>query len=222
MNGEERIPRSRGAVCGALLILFGVWGGLAPFVGPYFHFGYTPDSAWAYNSGRLYYSIIPGAAVVLGGVLITVTRNRLLGIAAGVLGVLGGAWFAVGTSFVTDVLYRSISVGTPIVPPGGPASLRSLYLETISLFSGLGILILLAGAIAIGRFSMVAAKDVVDAADSYSYEARFPTAPTATKPDLSVTQPDLSQYPTSVSPSSGAPPFAPAPFPDTAPQSEQP
>ena len=76
MNGQGQIPRTRGGVCGVLLILLGLWGGLAPFIGPYFHFGYTPDKAWAYNSGRLYYSIIPAAAALVGGVLVTVTRNR--------------------------------------------------------------------------------------------------------------------------------------------------
>ena len=39
--------------CGVLLILLGLWGGLAPFVGPYVHFGFTPDATWHYDSGRL-------------------------------------------------------------------------------------------------------------------------------------------------------------------------
>jgi len=212
MNDDEQIPRSRGAVCGVLLILLGLWGGLAPFAGPYVHFGYTPDTAWHYDSGRLYYSAIPGAVALLGGVLIILTRNRVVGTIGGVLGVLGGAWFAVGVGFVNDLLNRAISAGGPIVRAGG--SLRYQYLETISLFAGLGILIVLAGAIAIGRFSMVAAKDLAAADDGY--QAPFPTVPSATRPDLN-------QYSTSTSASpASSPPFAPAPFPDTAqiPQSE--
>ena len=205
MNDDQRIPRSRGAVCGSLLILLGLWGGIAPFIGPYFHFGFTPDSAWHYDSGRLYYSIIPGAVALLGGVLIVLTRSRVLGTVGGVLGVLGGAWFVVGTGFVNSLLNRHISVGAPIVAPGASASVRLLYVETISLFAGLGVLILLAGAVAIGRFSMVAATDVAESDDSY--EASYAAAPVASKPDLS-------QYSTSGS-TSGAPPFAPAPFPDT-------
>ena len=60
MASVTRIPRSRGGVTGVLLIILGAWGGLVPFVGPYFHYAYTPDKAWAYTSGRLYLSIVPG------------------------------------------------------------------------------------------------------------------------------------------------------------------
>jgi hypothetical protein len=231
MSDAAQISRSRGSVCGALLILLGLWGGLGPFVGPYFHFGFTPDKAWAYNSGRLYYSIIPGAAALLGGVFATATRNRAVGIIGGLLGVLGGAWFVVGTGIVIDVLYRKIYPGTLIVPPGGQLSLRSAYLETLALFTGLGVLTLVAGAIAIGRFSMVAAKDVAIADD---YQADYPAPPPVTLPDLSRYTSSVGQRPsttdpftvTTTSPSSGTPPFAPAPFPDTTtaqiPPSDQP
>jgi hypothetical protein len=45
MAGMLRVPRSRGALNGALLVLLGIWGGLIAFVGPYFHYAYTPDKA---------------------------------------------------------------------------------------------------------------------------------------------------------------------------------
>ena len=47
-GGRMRIPRSRGAASGFLLILLGAWGALIPFVGPYFDFAYTPgqESTW--------------------------------------------------------------------------------------------------------------------------------------------------------------------------------
>jgi hypothetical protein len=211
MNGEEQIPRNRGAVCGVLLILLGLWGGLAPFVGPYFHFGYTPDKAWAYNSGRLYYSIIHGAAALLAGVLITLTRNRGVAVAGGVLAALGGAWFAVGSGFVTNVLHRSIGVGATILTGASGAhavDLRS-YLESVALFRGLGVLIVLLGAIVMGRFSMVAAKDLAE-----TYQPASSTPPGASQSE--------SQYAATASQPSGAPPFEPAPFPDTSqiPQTE--
>src|SRR5260370_11469156 len=154
------IPRSRGAICGLLLILLGLWGGLAPFVGPYLHFGIAPDKAWAYNSGRLYYSIVPGAAVLLGGILVLLTRNRAIGFAGGLLAALGGAWFALGQGLVVDVLKKtSIVIGAPIGSGfsagggfdagGGVAVPIRVYLEEVTLFGGLGVLIVLVGALAI-------------------------------------------------------------------------
>ena len=61
MNGMLRIPRSRGALSGVLLILLGAWGGLIPFIGPYFHYAYTPPSAWSYTPGRFWLEILPAA-----------------------------------------------------------------------------------------------------------------------------------------------------------------
>src|SRR6516225_4264515 len=112
MNRQGQIPRSRGGICGVLLILLGLWGGLAPFVGPYFHFGFTPDSAWHYNSARLYYSIIPGAAALLAGVLVLLTRNRAAGIAGGILGVLSGIWFVLGEGLMFNVFKQAIFIGS--------------------------------------------------------------------------------------------------------------
>jgi hypothetical protein len=54
MTGTLRIPRSKGAVSGVLLVLLGIWGALIPFVGPYFHYAYTPDRTWDYTTGRLW------------------------------------------------------------------------------------------------------------------------------------------------------------------------
>ena len=74
MAGMLQMRRSRGAFSGFLLILLGLWGALIPFVGPYFHYAYTPDKAWTYNTGRLWLEILPGAAVFLGGFLLMVAR----------------------------------------------------------------------------------------------------------------------------------------------------
>jgi hypothetical protein len=215
MNRQGQIPRSRGGICGLLLILLGLWGGLAPFVGPYFHFGYTPDKAWAYTSGRLYYSVVPGAAALLGGLLVLATRNRGVGIVGGLLAALGGAWFSLGVGFVTVVLKKtSISIGSPIAPGGiaAPMSLR-MYLDSIALFGGLGVLILFVGAIAIGRFSMLAAKDL--GSDTERYYADFPAAQPASQPDLSQ-YPGSAQYPTSAGQFPAGGDFPPASqFPDT-------
>src|SRR6202040_1904170 len=76
MAGMLRVPRSRGALSGALLFLLGLWGGLIAFVGPYFHFAYTPGTAWTYTSGRLWLEILPGIATALGGLILLASRGR--------------------------------------------------------------------------------------------------------------------------------------------------
>jgi len=68
MTTMLQVPRSRGAVSGLLLMLLGLWGALIPLIGPYFHYAYTPDVAWRLTAGRLWLEIVPGVAVVAGGV----------------------------------------------------------------------------------------------------------------------------------------------------------
>src|SRR5215472_12303204 len=97
------IRKRRSVITGVLLILLGAWGGLAPFVGPYFHFAYTPDKTWSYSSGRLYLSVIPGAVALLAGLAVLLTRSRAVGAIGGLLGVLAGAWFIIGAGFMTTV-----------------------------------------------------------------------------------------------------------------------
>jgi hypothetical protein len=210
MDGVARIPRKRGGLCGLLLILLGAWGGLIPFVGPYFKFAYSPDKTWFYSSGRLYLSILPGAAAVLGGLLIAVTRNRAVGTIGGLLAAIGGAWFLVGTQVVDIVLKRtSITPGTPV--PHGTSVVGTtsvwMYLETVGFFVGVGLLVIFFGAIAIGRFSMLSHRDVAD--DDYD-EYPDPTATTAATPTAA-------QYPVTTStgtfPAASPYPPSPRPFP---------
>jgi hypothetical protein len=96
MTGMMRVPRSRGALTGVLLILLGAWGALVPFVGPHFHYAYTPDSSWTYTSGRLVLEILPGAAAVLGGLIVLTSRFRPVAMFGAGLAALSGAWFATG------------------------------------------------------------------------------------------------------------------------------
>jgi hypothetical protein len=145
-------------VSGVLLILLGAWGGLAPFVGPYFHFAYTPDKTWAYTSGRLYLSIVPGAAALIGGLLVTGTANRAIGIFGSLLAAVGGAWFIVGGS-ITVLVVKNGSIGPGFPVAGSLGSLSSAsrqFLETMGFFTGVGMLILFLAALALGRFSVVA------------------------------------------------------------------
>jgi hypothetical protein len=148
-------------VTGVLLILLGAWGGLAPFIGHYLHFGFTPDKAWAYTSGRLWLSVVPGAAALLGGLLVAAASNRVVGGFGGFLAALGGAWFVVGSPVIA-VLVKSHSISPGHAFGGTLGSLSATtkeFLETLGLFTGVGVLILFLAALALGRFSVVGLRD---------------------------------------------------------------
>jgi hypothetical protein len=189
MAGVGRIPRSRGGVTGVLLILLGAWGGLAPFVGPYFRYAYTPDKAWAYTSGRLWLSIVPGAAALLGGLMVVAASHRATGCLGAVLGLLGGAWFVVGGSVMPLVVTnRSISPGSPL--SGAVGSLTSatrVFLEQLGFFTGTGLLILFCAALALGRFSVVGVRDAALAEEEEGYSVPDPVTQDVTFPSVPAT-----------------------------------
>src|SRR5256885_15077565 len=76
MTRMLQVPRSRGAVSGLLLVLLGLWGALIPLVGPYFHYAYTPDTAWTFTAGRTWLEIVPGVVTVLGGIILLASASR--------------------------------------------------------------------------------------------------------------------------------------------------
>jgi hypothetical protein len=196
MAGVTRIPRTRGSVSGVLLILLGAWGGLAPFVGPYFRFAYTPDKAWAYTSGRLWLSVVPGAAALLGGLLVTIASHRVVGCVGAFVAALGGAWFVVGTPVIRLVVKNgSITPGAPLGGPLGPLSSTSrVLLEGLGFFLGTGALILFFGALALGRFSVVGVKDAAMA------EELLTAVPTDDYPAGAAQTPDDASYPSTTGP----------------------
>jgi hypothetical protein len=232
MAGVMRIPRSRGGVSGVLLILLGAWGGLAPFVGPYFRFAYTPDKAWAYTSGRLWLSVVPGAAALLGGLLVIIASHRAVGCVGAFVAALGGAWFVVGTAVIGLVVKNgSITPGVPLAGSLGPLSSASrVLLEGLGFFAGTGTLILFFGALALGRFSVIGVRDAALAeelltavpTDAYAAaagqtpeDAIYPSTtgqfPTSTQFPSDEAQTSPEQYPTTTSP------FGRTPPPDTGP-----
>jgi hypothetical protein len=242
MAGVTRIPRSRGGVSGVLLILLGAWGGLAPFVGPYFRFAYTPDKAWAYTSGRLWLSAVPGAAALLGGLLAVAASHRAVGCVGAFLAAVGGAWFIVGGPVIAEVVKNgSISPGAPLTGSlGSLSSTTRVFLEQYAFFTGIGVLILFFGALALGRFSVVGVRDAALAeemlsgvpGDAYpsgyvsggsqdqgSGDTGYPTATTSQLPTRgsSQYQPEQTtessdQYPTTTSPFGQTPPSGTGPL----------
>jgi hypothetical protein len=154
MTGILRVPRSRGVLSGLLLILLGAWGALVPFIGPYFHYAYTPDKAWTYTSGRLWLEILPGAAAALGGLIVLASAYRPMAHFGAWLAALAGAWFALGSVVgPTWTTGMNMNTGTPV---GGHVT-RAF--EQIGFFTGLGVVIVLLAAMAIGRFSVISVRD---------------------------------------------------------------
>jgi hypothetical protein len=90
-GGRMRIPRSRGALSGVLLVLLGLWGALVPFIGPAFDFAFTPDQPWTWTTGRGWLEVLPGVVTVIGGLLLLTSRNRATAMLGGWLSVVGGA-----------------------------------------------------------------------------------------------------------------------------------
>jgi len=171
-----RVPWTRGATSGALLLVLGAWAAIVPFIGPYLNFAYTPatNSAWNWTAARGWFEVAPGAAAFAGGLLLLGSTNRAVTIAGSWLGIAGGAWLIVGPS-LTGVLNQSI--GTP--DPTSSTSVQAL--EALFFFYAVGALILLLAAAALGRLSVQSVRDVAvaeqRAAAEAAAEAAPPTAP---------------------------------------------
>ncbi len=152
-NPTLHMPRSRGALAGLLLILLGAWGALVPVIGPLYDYAYAPGAAWTATTGRWILQILPGAAVVLGGVLLMVTGARAIGLAAGALAAAGGAWFVLGP--VLSRLWDPTG-GLQGQPLGSGVG---AVVEEIGIFTGLGVVIVFLAAVAMGRFTMRGHRD---------------------------------------------------------------
>ena len=146
-----QMRRSRGALSGVLLMLLGLWGALIPFVGPYFRYAYTPDTAWTYNTGRLWLEVLPGAAVFLGGFLLLIAKSRHVALFGALLAAAAGAWFPLGP--VLSPLWNNH------VPMGGSPAAGTLHMrimEQLGFFTALGVVIVFVAAVALGRIASVA------------------------------------------------------------------
>ena len=152
-GGRLQMPRSRGAASGFLLILLGAWGALIPFVGPNFDFAFAPDQEWFWTTARGWLEVLPGAATVVGGLLLLSSRNRATAMFGGWLTVLAGAWFVVGRAMAGPLGIGD--VGSPVAT----TETKRVWLE-LTYFYGLGALIIFFGAVALGRLSVRTARDI--------------------------------------------------------------
>jgi hypothetical protein len=116
-----------------LILVAGLWGGLVPFVAPYFHFALGPNHSWTWTSGRLYLSVLPAIAAIVGGVLLVASGPRAGGKLGALLALAGGAWFAVGPT--VSLLWATDAEGLA----HGHKVTRML--ELLTYHTGLGVLI---------------------------------------------------------------------------------
>ncbi len=193
MAGMLQMRRSRGAFSGFLLILLGLWGALIPFVGPYFHFAYTPDTAWTYNTARLWLEVLPGAAVFLGGFLLMIATGRHVALFGALLAAAAGAWFTLGP--VLSPLWNNH------VPMGGSPASATVYMRTmeqLGFFTALGVVIVFIAAAALGRVASVTSGiRAVEPEPVPAETVPISTAPASTAP--------ASTAPASTAPASTAP-----------------
>jgi hypothetical protein len=86
---------------GLLLVLLGAWGGIVAYIGPRIGFRMDSAAAWAWTTSRGELHAAPGAAVVMGGLLLMFATPRALARIGALLAVLGGMWFVVGPLFAS-------------------------------------------------------------------------------------------------------------------------
>jgi len=164
---RTRVPRSRGALSGLLLVLLGLWGALIPLIGPSFDFGFT-DKTWDWSTGQFWMEILPGVVAIVGGLLLLITANRLVALFGGYLAAVAGAWFAIGPVLLPH-LPNSWGIGTPL---GGGT--RQTW-EQLTFFTALGVVIVFLAAQAAGRVTVRSVRDgvlVEDRYDRYDREQR--------------------------------------------------
>lgn len=148
-----RLSRTTGAGAGFLVLLLGLWAGLIPFVGPYFNYGFSPNSTWHYTTNRLWLDILPAAAAVLGGLTMIASARRGSGVLGSWLALMGGAWLLLGPS--ASLLWSHAAPGTLQSGIGAPLGGHDrAAIEMIGFFYGAGGLITMLSAFAVGRFAL--------------------------------------------------------------------
>jgi hypothetical protein len=160
-------------VSGLVILVLGAWGALVPFIGPWFHYSFINHRAWSWPTyGRLWLDIIPGAVAFIAGAELIRTRNRVSAVFAGWMAAAAGAWFIVGQTVSTLWNHGASQAGRPL----GGTFLRMI--EQLGYFYALGAAILFLGAVAIGRVTVVSARETADSRtpvrDVPAAEAREP------------------------------------------------
>jgi hypothetical protein len=153
------VPRTRGATSGLLLVVFGAWGALVPFIGPSFGWGWNTDQSWHWTAARGWYELLPGCVAAVAGLLMLVATSRVATLASAWLGALAGGWFIIGPPLVP-----ALTLGALGAPNGGSgdtiAEQTVRALKELTYFYVLGALIIFLSAAAFGRLSVVSVRDL--------------------------------------------------------------
>lgn len=213
MTGMLRVPRTRGAASGFLLILLGAWGALIPFIGPLFHFAYTPDTAWTWTWGRFFLEVLPGAVALIGGLILLVSAIRPVAIAGACVAAAAGAWFAAGALFA-PLWTNYATLGTRVSVPaafdtgtatGGPVHIVA---EHLAFFTGLGVAIVFLAGLALGRMAVVGVREAAMATRRAEEQEPEPAmagaAAASAAPDSEPQRTSLFRRLTSMRPSAGS------------------
>jgi hypothetical protein len=172
-----------------VILIAGLWGGLVPFVGPYFHFALGPNHSWTWTSGRLYLSVLPGIAAIVGGLLLLARGPRAGGKLGALLALAGGLWFAVGPT--VSLLWATDAEGLA----HGHKVTRML--ELLTYHTGLGVLIATVAAYALPGLAFRRAVAPATAAPATPAAAPAPARQPAAAP--------ATEAPTVVAPPASAP-----------------
>jgi hypothetical protein len=150
----RRIPRTKGALSGFLIVLLGIWAGLVPFVGPYFHYAMHSNQHWQWFADRFWLEVLPAIVAVVGGLILMGGMTRVSMMFGGLLALAAGLWFIVGPNVSMLWNHGAITVG----PPMGRHNITRT-LEWIGFFYGVGGLITMFSSYALG---FMAALPIVD------------------------------------------------------------
>ncbi len=140
-----RISRKTGAMSGLILVVLGAWGGLVPLIGPYFGYAFGSHATWDLTMNRFWLDVLPGATVLVGGLMLMWSGHRLSGTVASWLAMAGGAWFAVGPAVSRLWEHGAGPIGAPLF-----GHVRQTF-ELIGYFYGLGAVVIGLAAFALGR-----------------------------------------------------------------------
>jgi hypothetical protein len=159
---------------GLVILIAGLWGGLVPFVGPYFNFALGPNHSWTWTSGRFYLSVLPAIAAILGGLILLFSGPRVSGRIGALLALAGGVWFAIGPT--VSLLWASDAYGLPHGHKG------TRMLELLTYHTGLGVLIATFAAYALPGYALLRRTATATAGGAATGAAA--TEATATQPTL--------------------------------------